>query len=225
MKLLLGTTIALLIAALVVAWNGTAQSVADAPPDAIAKMRRQLAEMQVERERLDQEKEMRNLRTLQATPPASAVNAELEAMRAELAEQRQALALVEAEREAAAEERARAAQVVEAPAADLGTAAAENFEKPADVARRARLVSQASLAGRITEVIQNEEVGSFVVLEVTMPEQVQVGSILAVRRQTGILCNLEVTSVNQSEGIANIIPGFGAELPKPGDELIFPVLD
>ena len=56
-----------------------------------------------------------------------------------------------------------------------------------------------------------------------MPEQVQVGTVLAIRRNhTGMLGQFKVSEVTAEGAIANPLPGFGPSAPKVGDELILP---
>jgi hypothetical protein len=55
-----------------------------------------------------------------------------------------------------------------------------------------------------------------------MPEQVQLDSILAIRRKTGILGQIKVTSIEGEEAIATPLPGFGPIQAEAGDELILP---
>ena len=55
-----------------------------------------------------------------------------------------------------------------------------------------------------------------------MPEQVQPDTILAIRRKTGILGQLKVTSIEGTEAVASPLPGFGPIQPEAGDELILP---
>jgi hypothetical protein len=55
-----------------------------------------------------------------------------------------------------------------------------------------------------------------------MPEQVQQNTILAIRRKTGILGQVKVTSIEGGEAIASPLPGFGPIRPDVGDELILP---
>ena len=62
MKILLGATIALLLAALVMSWNGMRDGVKNAPEEEIARMRKQLDELRVETERIQLEKQLQQAR-------------------------------------------------------------------------------------------------------------------------------------------------------------------
>ena len=68
----------------------------------------------------------------------------------------------------------------------------------------------------------NPEVGNFVTIQVVMPEHVQPGAILAIRRNTEILGRVKVSEVTGEGAIASPMPGFGQVAPQQGDELIIP---
>ena len=76
MKLLLGATVALLLGALAMSWQGLKQGEKNTPPEEVARIQREIAEMKLEHERLKLEVERQNLRTgattVQITPPAPA---------------------------------------------------------------------------------------------------------------------------------------------------------
>jgi hypothetical protein len=57
---------------------------------------------------------------------------------------------------------------------------------------------------------------------VLLPEQIQAGVIVAIRRQTGILGQFKVSDITAEGAIANPLPGFGQVKPQVGDELILP---
>ncbi|MCU0751880.1 MAG: hypothetical protein MUC40_02390 [Akkermansiaceae bacterium] len=131
MKLLLGATIALLLGALAVSWQGMRDGVKNAPADEVARLRKQITELRMEQDKLQLEKQIQQLK-------ASA------------------------------------------------------------------------------------DYGGFITFQILMPEQVQPGTILAIRRKTGILGQLKVSDVTAEGGIANPLPGFGPVNPQVGDELILP---
>ena len=84
------------------------------------------------------------------------------------------------------------------------------------------MIAQALLIGRVKEYVEDAQYGGFITFDILMPEQVQVGTILAIRRKTGILGQLKVSDVSAEGGIANPLPGFGPVQPQVGDELILP---
>ena len=106
-----------------------------------------------------------------------------------------------------------------------GLIAQKMLEQNDDELRRARLISQALLVGRVSDYVDDPQYGGFITIEVLMPEQVQVGSILGIRRnKTGILYQFKVSDVTAEGAIANPITKIGAIKPEKGDELIFPPL-
>ena len=84
------------------------------------------------------------------------------------------------------------------------------------------MISQSLLIGRIREYVESPQGGDFVTFDVVLPEQVQVGATIAIRRKTGILGQLKVSQVEADGAIANPLPGFGPVKPQVGDELILP---
>jgi hypothetical protein len=88
--------------------------------------------------------------------------------------------------------------------------------------RRARMISDALLIGKIRDFVPDAQYGDFVTFDVLMPEQVQPGTVIAIRRKTGILGQLKVSEVAPDGAIANPLPGFGPVQPQKGDELILP---
>ncbi len=214
MKLLLGATVALLLGALVMSWQGMNRGVENAPSEKLERVRKEIAELRAEQDRIEIEKQIRQLQA--STPEAPAANsAEMEAMKAQLAAQQAALAEIEAEKERAARD-AKVAQDEE------GLLSQRDLEKSDGELRRARMIAEALHIGTVQEYVADAEYGGFITFQIHMPEQVQPGTILAVRRKTGILCQLKVSDVTPEGGIANPLPGFGPVEPKPGDELILP---
>jgi multidrug efflux pump subunit AcrA (membrane-fusion protein) len=216
MKLLLGATIALLLGALAVSWQGMRDGVKNAPADELARLRKQITELRLEQDKLQLEKQMQQLRaSTPETPMPTANAAEIEEMKAKLAANEAALAQLEAERQRA-ELDAKVAQDEE------GLLSQRDLEKGDSELRRARMIAEALLIGRVSEYVEDAEYGGFITFDILMPEQVQPGTILAIRRKTGILGQLKVSDVTAEGGIANPLPGFGPVNPQVGDELILP---
>jgi len=212
MKLLLGATVALLLGALAVSWQGMNKGIKDASPDEIARLKKQVAELRAEQDKLQLEKQLQQLK---ATPAPASNAAEIEAMKAQLAANKVALAQIEEDKDKAK----RDAKVEQDEEGLLGQRDKE--EGDAEL-RRARMIGEALLIGRIKEYVEDAQYGGFITFEIAMPEQVQVGTVLAIRRKTGILGQLKVSDVSADGGIANPLPGFGPVEPKVGDELILP---
>ena len=215
MKLLLGTIIALLLAALVMSWNGMQQGVKNTPSDEAQRLSRQIEAIKAEQDRLALERQLLQQNTTLAVAPPIDTSTDAEALKKQVEENSAQLAELAAEKEKA--ER------------DAKTSDSENLllagrkmEEQNALMREARLISQALLVGKITEYVEDAQLGGFVTLQVLMPEQVQQNTILAIRRKTGILGQVKVTSIEGGEAIASPLPGFGPIRPDVGDELILP---
>ena len=205
MKVLLGATIALLLGALAVSWQGMKIGVRNTPPDEIARLEKQVRELTLEQEKFRSEKLLQQVRNEPIQTPA-----ETAAMREKLEQTQLELAAQTADRDkklADSEEL-------------LGDQKA--LERGDSELRRARMISDALLIGKIKEYVEDPQYGGFVTFDVLMPDQVQAGTILAIRRKTGILGQLKVSDVTVDGAIANPLPGFGAVVPAIGDELILP---
>jgi hypothetical protein len=216
MKLLLGATVALLLGALAMSWQGLNQGVKNTSPDEIARLKSQVAELRKEQDKLQLEKQLQQLKAAAPVVAAPAANpVEFEAMKAQLEANQRALAELE-------EEKSRAERDAKLAQDEEGLLAQRDIEDADAELRNARLIAQALLIGRVKEYVEDAQYGGFVTFEILMPELVQPGTILAIRRKTGILCQLKVSDVSAEGGIANPIPGFGPIDPKAGDELILP---
>lgn len=218
MKLLLGATIALLLGALVMSWNGMKEGVKNTPSEELERLGREIKELKAEQEKLALEKEIRELRANEPAPaPATPSDAELAAIKAE--RDRMEASLRELE-----EEKAKAERDAQTYKEEAGLVGQRELEKGDNELRRARLIRDAMLIGRITEYAEDPNLGSFVTFELLAQDTVAVkaGDILAIRRNTGILGQLKVSDVSPEGAIANPLPGFGPIKPERGDELIFP---
>ncbi len=214
MKLLLGATIALLLGALAVSWQGMTTGVKNAPPDELARLEKQIKELRAEQDKLKLEKQLQQLHSESAQMPTSS-SAELEAMKAQLAQKQQALEEMELQKSTEARDK-KVAQDEE------GLLETRKLEAGDTELRRARMISEALLVGRVKEFVEDPQSGGFVTFDVIMVDQVQVGVTVAIRRKTGILGQLKVSDVTAEGAIANPLPGFGQVKPQVGDELILP---
>ena len=212
MKLLLGATIALLLGALAVSWQGMNQGVKNTPPDEIARLQKQVKELRAEQDNLKMQRDLQQLRSESVQTPA---NSELETMRLQVAQNKLAFEEIELRKEAEARDK-KVAQDEE------GLLAQRSLEGGDSELRRARMIRDALLVGRIKEYVEDAQYGGFVTFEVLLPEQIQAGVIVAIRRQTGILGQLKVSDITAEGAIANPLPGFGQVEPQVGDELILP---
>lgn len=214
MKLLLGATIALLLGALAVSWQGMNHGVRNTPPDEVARLEKQIKELRAEQDKLQLEKQMQQLRTTSAEIP-SASNPELQAMKLQVEKNQRALEDMELLKEQEKRDK-KVSQDEE------GLLAQRGLESKDGELRRARMISEALLIGRVKEYVEDPQMGGFVTFDVLMPEQVQSGVIVAIRRKTGVLGQLKVSDISAEGAIANPLPGFGALKPQVGDELILP---
>jgi hypothetical protein len=155
------------------------------------------------------------LQLLRSESVQTPANSELEAMKLQLAQNKRALEEMELRKEAEARDK-KVAQDEE------GLLAQRGLEGKDSELRRARMISDALLVGRIKEYVEDAQYGGFVTFEVLMPEQIQTGVIVAIRRKTGILGQLKVSDITPEGAIANPLPGFGPVKPQVGDELILP---
>ena len=91
--------------------------------------------------------------------------------------------------------------------------------------RRAKLISAATLMAQVSEVAQDQGI-YVIVLDVKVPNQVREGTELAIRRGTGIIGRLVVSRIDIDDNFfADPLPGSfpGGKIDvKIGDELIVP---
>lgn len=213
MKLLLGATVALLLGALAVSWQGMTNGVKNTSPDEIARLRKQIAELRQEQDNLQMQEQLAQIQA--AAPVGNLQNTiQIDAVKN---------ALVEANKAAIQElEKERAERDAQLAQDEDGLIGQRNLEKADGELRRARMISEALLIGRVKEYVEDAQYGGFITFDVLMPEQVQPGTVLAIRRQTGILGLLKVSDVSIDGGIANPLPGFEDFEPAIEDELILP---
>lgn len=216
MKLLLGATIALLLGALAVSWQGMTTGVKNTSPDEVARLEKQIKELRAEQDNLKMQRDLQLLRSEPIQSPAvtPARNAaEIEIMKAQMEAGKLAIQKLEAEKAL------RDANVADAEELEMDRRKLESGDSEL---RRARMISEALLIGRVKEFVEDAEMGGFVTFDILMPEQVQSGVTVAIRRKTGILGLLKVSQVEADGAIANPLPGFGPIMPQVGDELILP---
>lgn len=215
MKLLLGATIALLLGALAVSWQGMNTGVKNTPPDEIARLQKQIKELRAEQDNLKMQRDLQMLRSEPIQTPATTSALELEAMKLQVAQNKRTLEEMEMLKEMEKRDK-KVAQDEE------GLLAQRGLEGKDSELRRARMIGEALLIGRVKEYVEDAQYGGFITFDVLMPEQVQTGVIVAIRRKTGILGQLKVSDVTVEGAIANPLPGFGQIKPQVGDELILP---
>ncbi len=217
MKLLLGATVALLLGALAMSLKDMNSGVKNTSPDELSRLKKQVAELEQEQRKLHLETQIQQLKAAPPVAPAPAASAaEIAALKDQLLEaNKRDLAQMALEKEKAKRD-AKLAQDEE------GLLNQRDLDKGDSELKHARMIGQALLIGRVTEFVEAADVGGFITFEILMPEQVQVGTVLGIRRKTGILGQFKVSGVSAEGGIANPLPGFGPFQPKIGDELILP---
>lgn len=213
MTILLGATFALLLAAVVLSFMAMQDGVKNAPHAEIARLQFQLDQLRLEQDKLAYEKQLLQLRSSPVSETAGP--SEIERMKTELAAKEKEMAQL-------AEEKTDAEKKADTFRDEAGFIGGRELEKNDNELRRARMIRDALLIGRVTSFITNAEVGNFITIEVIMPEQLQPGTILAIRRNTGILGRVKVSDVTAEGAIASPMPGFGQVEPQAGDELIIP---
>jgi hypothetical protein len=212
LKILLGATVALLLGALGVSLynqKGASHSAESLQTAELIKKTKEL-ELELDRLQFERQRQALELAAAQAPPVVAPVAApqagEVESMKEQIAQ-------LQAEKEKAE----RDAETFEKEAVLIGGRAIESRDKEA---RRARLISQALLIARVKEWVESPDAGTFATIEVVMPENVQPGTILCLRRNTGILGRLRVDDVSIEGAIANPVTPFTETRPQVGDELI-----
>ena len=211
LKIMLGATIALLLVAVGLSWKSMQEGVAGASQEDVTAMRRQLEEIRQETERLELEKERRALREVATAPSANDV-----VTRADAAVFEERLRELEAETEAAKEAAIRA----EADALRAEKETDFLLDNRDNSARRMRVINDAMLIATVREWVEDPQFGGFATLEVRSPENIQSGTVLAIRRNGGILGKLRVGEVSIDGAVANPLTPFGEVKPQSGDELI-----
>lgn len=215
MKLLLGATVALLLGALAVSWQGMKTGVKNASSDEIARLEKQVRELRTEQDNLRMEKDIQRLRNAPDAPGTS--SAEIEALKIQLAKNKLELDAIALKK--AKDNEARDDEVAKAEELLLET---REVGKRDPEFKRANMISQALLIGKVKEYAEDPALGGFIIFDVLMPEQVQAGTVLAIRRKTGVLGQFKVSEITPEGAVANPLPGFGTVKPAPGDELILP---
>jgi hypothetical protein len=211
MSILLGATFALLLAAVVLSFQNMNHGVKNAAPEELARLQRQVEQLTIEQERWKLERDVQAFRNAQNGTGSS--GNDINQIKAELAAK-------EAEIAALAEDKLNAEKKASTYRDEAGLIGQRELEKGDNELRRARLIRDALLIGRITEYVDDSQVGGVASIEILMPDLVKVGDILAIRRNTGILGKLKITSVSSDGAIGSPMPGFGPIVPEVGDELI-----
>lgn len=208
LKILLGATVALLIGALAVSWQGLQNGTNSISVQQYKELQRQIQDINDQRAKLQEEKD--KLEKLQIT---QSIAAPAQPDPAEVAALKSQLALAEKEK-ADAELKA---NTRDKEASFIVGRDAENRDGGA---RRTRMINDALLVGKVSEWVEDPTSGSFATVKVERPESVQQDVVLCIRRNGGILGKLKVTQVSYEGTIASPMTPFNEVKPMPGDELI-----
>lgn len=206
-KILLGATVALLLGALLVSWNGFRKDVKNEPPAELAKIQQQIQEVREEQARLKKERE-RILFGDPAAPQAEDTAEEAITDPADVPEMAGAVF---------ADEEVSMANADEAPAPELAPADPVAPPPVASDEARAELIKSAPAVAKVGEWVDD---GGFAIVQVLDPAVVKSDAILCVRRNSGILGRLKIGEVTPEGAIANAVSQFAGPKPQPGDELI-----
>jgi hypothetical protein len=203
-KILLSLTVALLLGALAMSWKGFQQEQKETPPGDLAKIQQEIEQIRVERERLKLERERLLMGDLSGR--AAAVPDPIP---------------VPVLPDAAVPPMALIPEPsYDSPPAALPPPPANPPASPlAGGDERAKKIAAAPAVAKITEWVEDPQLGSFATIEVKDPA-LRVGVTICVRRNSGILGRLKVAEVTPEGGIANAMGQFPGVKPKAGDELI-----
>ena len=210
-KILLGATVALLLGALVVSWNGFQKDVKNEPPAELAKIQQQIQEVREEQARLKKERE----RILFGDPVAPQAGETAEDAITDPADVPEMAGAVFADEEASMADAGAdgAATLAQEPASADPVAP----PPPASDEARAELIKNSPVVAKVGEWVDD---GGFAVVQVLDPAVVKADAILCVRRNSGILGRLKIGEVTPEGAIANAVSQFAGPKPQPGDELI-----
>lgn len=217
-QILLGSTAAMLLVALILSYSSMQDGVED------DRLRHSAKDLMEENARL--QAEITRLRSGQVPSAARApqpVELPDEASKARVRELEAQNALLQQQKEQEEKKRLQAEKETLA----MNERQAGKYDKEA---RRARLIEQAMLMAQVKEVVKNDKGQiQLVVLETRAPQGVRVGAELALRRGTGIIGRLQVSSMDGENVFADPLPGSfpnadGKIDIKVGDELIIPPL-
>ena len=207
-QILLGSTAAMLVAALLLSYSAMKDGESeDGRRHSAKELIDENARLQAELDRL------RGGRPAAAPQPAELPDAMSESRLRALEEQNKQL--LEA-KQAAEKKQAQA----EAETLAMNERATGQHDR---AARRARLISQAMLMAQVKEVAVVDEQIQFVVLDVKQ-SNVRVGTRLAIRRNTGIVGEVVVSRMDAEASVADPLPNAVGKIDiKEGDELIIPI--
>ncbi len=211
-QILLGSTAAMLLAALILSYGAMRGGEAeDGRKHSASELMQENARLQAEIDRL-----RRGQSITGAVPQIETPESMSQAKHREIEEQNKLL-----HEQLAAEKKKKEQAEAETLAMTERQSGRHNKEE-----RRARLIAQAMLMAQVKEVADQEGI-YVIVLDVKIPQSVRMETELAVRRGTGIIGRLKVSTMIDGNVFADPLPGSfpGGKIDvKVGDELIIPPL-
>lgn len=217
LKILLAATVALLVGALAVALNKGGSNGKNEESTEYAKLQLEIEKIKMERENLEAQRKLQMMQEANRTastptpaPVAAAPAVNEQAIADKIAE-------LEAKNAALEASTAKAERKAETYSEEAALVGGQMLERRDNELRRARLISQATPMARVAVW---EEANGFAVVEILEQDSVQEGSVLAVRRKTGILGKLKIDRITIEGAIASPTTAFPGPKPEPGDDLI-----
>jgi hypothetical protein len=201
-KILLGVTVALLLGALAMSWKNFQHDERNAPKDELAEVRRQIEEIRLDQERLRLERERIALGTTAVPKTASPMPEP---------------AVPVIPMDAGSEPPAIPDDLVP-PEPDVVPPAPGPAAGDAD--KRAQAIKNAPAVAKVTEWVDDKEIGTFATVEILSAASVKEGTIVCLRRNAGILGRFKMGEISPEGAIANPTTQFGELKPEVGDELI-----
>ena len=221
MSVLLGATGLLLVAALILSFGSMNRDVKDEPSqEEISALRSEVEVLRAAEGELRLLRHQKSSSTAILSNPGAAAIVETNRQAALAAEN----AILKDELVAAKNEAAEQADQTQLYKDEVEVAMQHQVEVSDKSQRQARIIKEALLIATVTEWSSGD---GFAVLNVNRHESSQEGTVLAIRRNTGIIGQLKISSLYNDGAVADPIPGtfLGGSLDiKPGDELIIPPL-
>jgi hypothetical protein len=221
MSVLLGATGLLLVAALILSFGSMNRDVKDEPSQQeIAALRSEVEVLRAAEGELRLLRHQKSNSTAILSNPSASNIAEANSQAALAAEN----AILKDELETAKTEAAVQADQVAIYKDEVEVVTQHQVEANDRSQRQARIIKEALLIATVTEWSPGD---GFAVLSVQRHESAQEGTVLAIRRNTGIIGQLKISSLYNDGAVADPIPGtfLGGSLDiKPGDQLIIPPL-
>ena len=200
LKVLIYMAAAALLAALGMTWKDFKKERAAEPPEKVFEVKRQIREIEMDRERMQADRD--RITGKAAPPPPTTVAPDAPPPPSSDVD----LAAIDA------------ASTLSDPSLDTEGHEAEPAA-PLTADDRAKAIAAAPVVAKIAEWVESPEVGTFGALEIVDATKVQTGAMLSVRRNSGIIARLKV-EITEDGALATPTSSLGELKPQVGDELI-----